>query len=136
MVDIFKDIIPSILQTKEPVITEENEREYNPFVVNRALSQHYDCALYANQMNLYPNTDKLLQYHYYLNTIRSYKRPYQKWHKKDVIEDLDAIKEYYNYSYDKAKDALRVLSGEQLNEIKKKLDKGGINDKLKRSRRS
>jgi len=135
MTDLFKDTIPSILQTKKSVINQENEKDYVPFVVNKALSFHRDCVLYANEMNKLPNTDGLLQYQYLLNTIRGYKRPYQKWHKREAIENLDAVKEYFNYSNDKAKEALLVLSDDQLKEIKKKLFKGGLNDKSRRTNR-
>jgi hypothetical protein len=135
MTDLFKDTIPSILQTKKPVITQENEGEYVPFVVNKALSFHQDCVLFANEMNKLPNADKLLQYQYLLNTIRGYKRPFQKWHKKETIENLDAVKEYYNYSDEKAKEALLVLSDDHLAEIKKRLFKGGLNDKSRRTGR-
>ena len=76
-IDLFKDIIPSILQTKNSVINQDNERDYIPFVVNRALSQHYDCILYANQMNMLSHADKLLQYQYFLNSIRHYNRPFK-----------------------------------------------------------
>ena len=133
MTDLFKDIIPSILQTKKNVV--ENEKDYVPFVVNKALSFHYDCVLFANEMNMVPNTDGILQYHYYLNTIRGYKRPFQKWQKRDTIEDLEAIKEYYKYSNEKAKDVLMVLSDGQINEIRRKLNKGGLNGKSKRTYR-
>ena len=133
MSDLFKDIIPSILQTKKNVV--ENEKDYVPFVVNKALSFHYDCVLIANEMNKVPNTDGILQYHFLLNKVRGYKRPFQKWHKRETIEDLDAIKEYYNYSNDKAKEALTVLSNDQINDIKSKLNKGGLNDKHKRTNR-
>jgi len=76
MSDLFKEIIPSILQTKKNVV--ENEKDYVPFVVNKALSFHYDCVLFVNEMNRVPNTDRILQYHYYLNTIRGYKRPFSE----------------------------------------------------------
>lgn len=135
MADIFKDIVPSILQTKKSVINEENEGDYVPFIVNKALSFHRDCVLFANEMNTLPNTDRLLQYHYLLNTIRGYKRPFQKWQKRETIENLEAVKEYYRYSTEKAKDALLVLSDDHLNEIKKKLNKGGLNDKSRRTNR-
>lgn len=135
MTDLFKDVIPSILQTKNEVISDENEKDYVPFVVNKALSFHRDCVLFANEMNKLPNTDKLLQYQYLLNTIRGYRRPYQKWHKRETIENLDAVKEYFNYSNDKAKEALLVLSDDQLKEIKRKLFKGGLNDKSRRTSR-
>jgi hypothetical protein len=135
MTDLFKDTIPSILQTKKSVINEENEGDYVPFIVNRALSFHYDCVLLANEMNKLPNTDKLLQYSFLLNSVRGYKRPFQKWQKRETIENLEAVKEYYNYSNDKAKEALTVLSNDQLDEIKKMLFKGGLNEKLRRTNR-
>jgi hypothetical protein len=135
LTDIFKDTIPSILQTKKSVIGEENEGEYVPFIVNRALSFHRDCVLYANEMNKLPNTDRLLQYHFLLNSIRGYKRPFQKWQKRETIENLEAVKEYYHYSTEKAKDALLVLSDDHLNEIRRRLEKGGLNDKSRRTNR-
>lgn len=135
-IDLFKDIIPSILQNKNSVINQDNERDYIPFVVNRALSQHYDCILYANQMNMLSHADKLLQYQYFLNSIRPYKRPFKKWHKKETVESINIIKEYYKCSNEKAKEISTILSEVQIDELKKRLDKGGIqNDKYKRSNR-
>lgn len=133
MTDLFKDVIPSIQQTKKVVITSENERDYVPFVVNRSISFHLDMVMAANEMNMNPSTDNLLQYHYLLNTVRAYKRPFQKWQKRDTIENLDAVKEYYNYSNEKAKDALSLLSTAQIEEIKKSLNKGGLNVRHKRT---
>ena len=48
MPDLFKEIIPSILQTKENVFGEDYS-DYVPYVVNKALSYHVDCVLYANE---------------------------------------------------------------------------------------
>jgi hypothetical protein len=136
MTDLFKEVIPSILQTKTPVINQDNERDYIPFVVNRALSQHRDCIMYTNQMNLLPHTDKIMQYHYFLNTIRPYKRPFQKWHKKETVESLDIIKEYYKCSNEKAREISTILSEAQIDDLRNRLDKGGLkNDKHKRSNR-
>lgn len=133
MTDLFKDIIPSIQQTKKIVITPENERDYVPFVVNRSISFHLDMVMPANQMNLQPSTDNLLQYHYLLNTVRAYKRPFQKWQKREIIENLEAVKEYFGYSNEKAKEALTILSNAQIEEIKKSLNKGGLNVRHKRT---
>ena len=68
MADLFKDVIPSILQTKKNVL--DDEKDYHAFVVNRALSFHYDCVLQANEMNKNPGLPATLQYQYLLNTIR------------------------------------------------------------------
>ena len=82
MPDLFKEIIPSILQTKKSVINDDIDlKDYTHFVVNRALSYHIDCVLYANEMNLYPELEKDLQYQYLLNTIRPMKRKFQPWQK-------------------------------------------------------
>lgn len=132
MADLFKEVIPAIMQTKKHVVTAENEKDYVPFVVNKALSFHRDCILYANQMNLIPGADRLLQFHYMLNTIRGYRREFQKWQKLDKSDDLEAVKEFYNYSNEKAKAALEVLSKDDLEAIKKSLYKGGIHGKSKR----
>ena len=131
MSNLFKDIIPSILQTKKNVL--DNEKDYVPFVVNKALSFHYDCILHANEMNKLPNLDRVMQYQYLLNTVRGYKRPFQKWQKKDEIESLDAVKEYYNYSDNKAREVLEILSDADIDEIKRRTRKGGLNDKSKRT---
>jgi hypothetical protein len=131
--DLFKDIVPAILQTKKDVL--ENEKDYNAFVVNKALSFHMDCILQANQMNMLPNLDGKLQFQYLLNSVRGYKRPYQKWYKRETMENLDAVKEYFNYSNEKAKEALNILSDAQIEEIKKRIDKGGLNVRNRRSDR-
>jgi len=127
MADLFKDIIPSILQTKKSVINDEIDlKDYTPFVVNRALSYHMDCILYANEMNLRTGMDKDMQYQYLLNTIRPMKRKFQPWQKAEVNKNLQYVKEYFKYSDSKAKDALRVLTDAQIADIKIKIDKGGV----------
>ena len=126
MPDLFKEIIPSILTTKKSVIHDDiDAKDYVPFVVNRALSYHMDCVLYVNEMNLYPEIEKDLQYQYLLNTIRPMKRKFQPWQKSSVDKDIECVKEYFGFSNQKAKDALRILNDEQLAEIRRKTDKGG-----------
>ena len=68
MPDLFKEIVPSILQTKKSVIHDDIDlKDYVPFVINRALSYHMDCILYANEINMNSYIDKDMQYHYLLN---------------------------------------------------------------------
>ena len=126
MPDLFKEIIPSILTTKKSVINDDiDAKDYVPFVVNRALSYHMDCVLYVNEMNIHPEIEKDLQYQYLLNTIRPMKRKFQPWQKSSVEENIECVKEYFGYSNEKAKDALRILNDEQIAEIRKRTDKGG-----------
>lgn len=133
MADLFKEVVPSILQTKTNVmVSEQDENDYVPFVVNKALSFHADCLHYANEMNMNHHLDKKLQYEFLLYTIRGYKRPFQKWYKRETMEDIEVVKEYFNFSTEKAKQALRILSEDQLKNIRKTLEKGGNDVKPRR----
>ena len=126
MPNLFKEIIPSILQTKKCVINDDlDAKDYTPFVVNRALSYHIDCVLYANEMNINNMLDKDMQYQYLLNTIRPMKRKFQAWQKAEVDNNMECVKEFFGYSDQKSKEALRILSDEQLDIIKAKTNKGG-----------
>jgi len=127
MADLFKEVIPSILQTKKNVLNDEVDvKNYSPYVVNRFLSYHMDCILYANEMNIHNQLDKDMQYLYFLNSIRPLKRKYQPWQKTEVNSNIQCIKDYFGYSNEKARDALRILSDEQIAEIKEKTNKGGV----------
>ena len=125
MADLFKEILPSILQTKQyALLTDLDERSYPAFMVNRALSYHKDTVPLANEINQYPNLDNKLKYDFLINIIRAQKRQYSKWHKKAQSDDIDAIKEYYGYSDAKALEALKILNDAHLAMIKKQLYKG------------
>lgn len=100
-------------------------KTYPPFIINKCLSAHIDTILYANQMNEYYDLDNDMQYLFYLNSIRKKKR-FSPWLKKEKIDDLEYVKKYYNYSTEKAIQALSILTKEQINYIKQKLDKGGL----------
>ena len=129
MADLFKEVIPSILQTKKDVLKDEFDvKEYKKqaYMVNRSLSYHMDCVLYANEMNINSSLDPDMQYQYLLNTIRSMKRKFQPWQKSETEKDLECVKQYFGYSNEKAKEALRILDDEQLAEIKIKTAKGGV----------
>jgi hypothetical protein len=116
-----------ILQGKKQLIVDEaTEAEYVPFMVNRALSYHKDCVLYANEMNRRHQLDKKLQNDFLLNTIRAKKRPFNKWIKPEKSEDIACIKSFYGFSDAKARDALRLLTDKQIQELKEKADKGGL----------
>lgn len=124
--DLFKELLPGILQKKDYILTEDNEKEYKPYVVNMALSQHSDVVLYVNEMNLFPHLDNKLQYDFYYHSLRAKKRPYQKWFKSTESKELLNVKEYFSCSSEKAKEALRILTKEQLETIAKVVDKGGV----------
>jgi len=121
------DFINSILKDKKSLIVDDDsEKEYNPFIVNRGLSYYKDCIMYANEMNRRHHIDKKLQFDFLINTIRSQKRPFAKWVKVEKSEDLACIKQTFNFSDSKAKEAARLLSKEQIQELKEKTHTGGL----------
>lgn len=122
----LKDWLNSINQTKKNLIDEDPslEKEYPPYIVNRCLSGHLDCIIFANEMNKYNFLPKKLQYEFLLNSLRKKKR-FSPWIRKDKVSDLECVKKYYSYSDQKALQALKILSKEQIKFIKSKLDTGG-----------
>ena len=60
-----------------------------------------------------------------LNTVRSRKRPFAKWVKSEKSEDIECVKLVYGLSDSKAREALRLLSDEQIQLLKEKTDTGG-----------
>ena len=128
MPDLFKEILPSILEKKKSVFRDDLDyKDYKSFLINRALSYHMDCVLYVNEMNINNSLDVDMQYQYLLNTIRPMKRKFQAWQKSEVDRDIECVKQYFGYSNEKAKEALRILTDEQVAEIKAKTTKGGVN---------
>ena len=101
------------------------EKEYIPFVMNRYLSFHYDAISDANDMNIHSHLGKRLQFDYFINSLRKMKRQ-PIWEKFSSESDLKLVKEYFNYSLSKSKDALKLLSKDDLMVISKRLYKGGL----------
>ena len=118
----LKDWLNSINFTKENL--SENIKEYSPFIINKCLSGQIDSILFANEMNMNHHLDKDMQYLFYLNSLRKRKR-FSPWLRKDKVEDLECVKSYYGYSNEKASQALKILTKEQLTFIKQRLDIGG-----------
>jgi hypothetical protein len=124
----LKDWLNSINHTKDNLVSDDPTliKSYPPYIINRCLSSHIDAIFFANEMNKSHFLDKELQYSFYLNSLRKKKR-FSPWLRKENIKDLECVKKYYSYSNDKAMQALKILSREQLDFIKQRLDTGGKN---------
>ena len=122
------DYVSSITYSKkdlfDPEQTEQPGSGFSSFHTLRSLSYFPDCIPAANAMNQYHHLDDKLQYHFLLNIIRKKKR-FSKWIKSDPISDIEVVKTYYGYSNTKAKQALSLLSPDQINIIRQKVDQGG-----------
>jgi len=98
---------------------------YLPWQTNKALSYFPDTIPYANFINMNYHLDKKLQYDFLINKIRPKNRR-SAWSKPEKNSDVDLVKEIYGYSQKKAEVAVSLLSAEQLKELKRRINKGGL----------
>ena len=122
----LKDWLNSINQTKNHLIDEDpsTEKDYPPYIINRCFSGHIDTLMFANEMNKYHFLPKKLQYDFLINIVRKKKR-FSPWLRKEKVTDIECIKQYYGYSNEKASQALKILTPEQISYIKQRLETGG-----------
>lgn len=124
----LKEYLNAINHTKERLLDSEDEeweKKYPPFIVNKCVYPFQDTIMLVNEINQLPHLDKKLQFDFLLNSVRS-RRRFSPWLKASRIEDLEYVKQYYDYSNAKAKQALDILTDEQISTLKHKLRKGGM----------
>ena len=124
----LKDYLKAINETKENLLDTNDvtwEKKYPPYVINRCMSMFYDTVMHSNEMNGLHFLPKRMQFHFFINSIRKKRRFGGKWLSQTKLKNLALIKEYYGYSNSKAKEALNILSKNQIENIKIELIKGG-----------
>jgi hypothetical protein len=122
------DFVNAINFNKNDLMVDDwSEKQYVPYIVNKALSYGADTVIPANEMNSRPHLDKKLQFQFLLNNIRPKKR-FNKWIKAEKIESIEVIKQYYGYSNEKARQVIPLLDQSKIDYLKQKLEKGGINN--------
>jgi hypothetical protein len=117
------DFINDVSFKKERLIDQdpENEKHVGQFMMNRAFSYGLDTIFYANDMNKCQDIDNRMAYEYYYYALTPKKR-FNKWLKPDKMNYLEDIQNYYQLSYVKAVEVLRVLTESQILEIHNRLD--------------
>lgn len=113
----------SINSTKVRVTDEEHK--YVPWRTNSSLSNYPDTIMHANAMNLMHGLHWKAQYDYLFYSIRKRKR----FFKKDATtedQNFALIRHHYKYGVAKTRDALRVLTPEQIEIIRKRTEEGGM----------
>ena len=119
------EYLNAINHTKQNVMVDDlAEKSYNSFMVNRGLSYFSDTVLMANEMNQHAHIDNRLQFDFFINIVRKKKR-FSKWNKPETVSDVEVVKQYYGYSNEKARQVLTLLTSDQIDELKKKVYKGG-----------
>ena len=122
------DFVKSVSYDKKDLMVDEvEEKAYQPFLVNKALSYHQDCVFLVNEMNVRHSTDNRLQYLFFINTLRKRQR-FSKWHKPYTSKKLDTVKNYFGVSTQKAKEYLEILNDKQYRELKNSMKTGGKNN--------
>jgi hypothetical protein len=119
------EYLNAINYTKQNIMVDDlAEKSYNSFMVNRSLSYFHDTVLMANEMNQHHHVDNRLQFDFFINIVRKKKR-FSKWNKPETVSDVEVVKEYYGYSNEKARQVLTLLTSKHIDELKKKVYKGG-----------
>ena len=119
------EYLNAINHTKQNVMVDDlAEKSYNSFMVNRGLSYFPDTVLMANELNQHAHIDNRLQFDFFINIVRKKKR-FSKWNKPEIVSDVEVVKQYYGYSNEKSRQVLSLLTSEQIDELKKKVYKGG-----------
>lgn len=125
------DWIKNIEGEHNVLLTEENERSFSPFIVNRVLARNQDTLIYAYQLNMMHYLDKKMQYLFLHKSIPKKPR-YGKWgsmkgEKPDEVEAF--IMRKYSVNLDIARQYIEVHTAEQIKEIKSSLKKEKSNGK-------
>jgi hypothetical protein len=112
--------VDALCQKNSDPMSEYGEAKWQrvSFMVTRAMSQYQDCLFQAAELNLYRDVPAQQAYDYYMKGIRAKKR-FAKWGKKKSDADVQLIQQHYGYSRQKAEEALRVLTEEQVEYIRK-----------------
>ena len=101
-------------------------KDYSKYIINHALSFHSDLIFYSNFVNEYPDIDNKCHYDFLHGSIPKKNRGFKPWLKAKKVENMEIVKEYFKYSNSKAFQALAILSEENLQFMRKRLDKGGV----------
>jgi hypothetical protein len=118
---------------KEPIDLETQGFKYEPWRTNTSLSNHIDTLFYSNLMNINYNVSNKMHYDYLFYSVRKSKRFSKKKTEldkqlekqyKEEQDNIRLIQEFYKYNYTKSKQVLKILSDDQLETIRKKLEKG------------
>ena len=120
------EYVKDLMTKSECDDTVMERKDYSKFIINRALSFHSDLIFYSNFVNGYPDIDNKCHYDFLHGSIPKKNRGFKPWIKAKKVENMEIVKEYFKYSNSKATQALAILSEENLQYMRKRLDKGGV----------
>lgn len=98
---------------------------YNPFLTNRCFAMHMDTVLFAEEMNQAHQLSPHLQYDFYYYAVRQGRR-FGFPPKPDNDDALEIVMEHFQYSRQKALEAMRILTDSDIKSIRASKDRGGM----------
>ena len=103
---------------------EFDEKEYVPFIINKAFSNFNDTVIFANLMNQYAFLPKEMQFDFFYCSVSKRKR-FSKWPSKKDDEAAKFLSEKAGLNIKKAQELVKVLGPEKIEEIKSEFNYGG-----------
>lgn len=126
--DLLKDCTAD---SNEGADRDSPDKAYTPFIINRGLSYFIDSILFANAMNERAVLPAKMQFDFLRLAMQPRKR-FSKWLKRiDDTDDVALLMAEYDYSAEKARDALSLYPEEELVKLRTRHDKGGSGKKTK-----
>jgi len=124
-IDLFKGFLPDLFERKENILRKEPwaERDFSPFIINKAMSMHLDTAMFANEMNKLSFLPKQMQYDFYIHGVSRRRR--FGWQKKKNEEHVPLITKAFHCNERRALDIIEILTDDDIKEIKKEFYEGG-----------
>lgn len=125
--DIIKKINNKIELSEEEIAN--FDKIYNRYIVNRYFSMFPDTvdAVYElTRMETQYHDMSNFQHYIYLNNIVPKRNRFEKWGKVIESEAVELLKQVYRYSTKTAIEVAKVLSEDDLDILRSKVEKGGV----------
>ena len=109
---------------EEELNPDSPSKSYVTFVINRSLSYFQDTILLANEMNVNHNLAPKMQYDFLKGSVKPRKR-FAKWAKSLPDEQvIDLLVKTYGYSRTRAREAVSVMSHDDLKQFTETVNRG------------
>ena len=120
------DMINDISSSKQYIFNDDTAQVYLPFMVNKALSQHLDTILLANEMNKHNALTKEMHHDFLFYSVDAKPR-YGKWAKAEKQNEglIAYVKDKYDIGNERAIEYIKLMTETDIQQIEVTLKKKG-----------
>lgn len=113
------DYVKDLTQDKKQIKKDDPdfERNYNPFMIGRALSFNVSDVLWVNVLNMYHDSMTKQMHHDFLYNGLKKSRRSGRWIKDKKEDHLMPVAEYFSISLKEAEGLMDLISEEELERI-------------------